>query len=855
MPAFERIESGFQGLDDALDSIRLGDNVVWQVSQLEDYRFFIKPFVQKAIEQKRNVIYVRFAQHESLLEPTEGLKIFSFDPESGFESFTIKVNEMISKEGKEAFYVFDCLSELQAAWWADLMMGNFFQLTCPHLFDLDTVAYFPILRGKHSFDTIARIRDTTQLLLDVYSEKEEIFLYPLKVWHRYSSSMFLPHQFENDSFIPLTDGVKIAHFYKILNQESSYSSDQNLDSWQRWFASVHREYQQGVFSKRTKTDLCKSMISREEKMEELVLQYFDAEDFFEVRSRMIGTGTIGGKACGMLLARKIISKSLPESNTYLEPHDSFYIGSDVFYTYIVLNNAWNLRIRQKTIDGWFTAAKDLKEQLLHGHFPDTIQEQFRRTLDYFGQSPIIVRSSSLLEDSFGNAFAGKYESVFCTNVGTFSERLAEFEQAIRIVYASTMDKSALEYRRKRGLAEKDEQMAILVQRVSGNNYGSFFMPAAAGVGYSYSSWRWLEEMDPSAGMLRLVAGLGTRAVDRTSSDYPRLANLDRPAASVSTSIAQKHRFSQSHLDVLDFNKRQLLETPLENLLPHFPFWYRNQVLERDYEAEESLRNRGLSKDVYFTNCQGLLENNVFTHFMKMILHTLQEAYSTPVDIEFTVNTNEKNDFVVNLLQCRPLQSNQNKESSSTPLFSMKKTLFEVQGSAMGNFSMQEIDLIVEVDPRNYFLFPYNRKKEIASAVGLINEFIRHKNKKALLLVPGRIGTSSPELGVPVCFADISNYTAICEVSNSSSGFSPELSYGSHLFQDLVESEIFYAALSEGGKTKIYKPELIQKFPDLQSEILTSYPELWPLIHIWDLKQEPLEIHLNKSKGDAIAALK
>ena len=125
----------------------------------------------------------------------------------------------------------------------------------------------------------------------------------------------------------------------------------------------------------------------------------------------------------------------------------------------------------------------------------------------------------------------------------------------------------------------------------------------------------------------------------------------------------------------------------------------------------------------------------------------------------------------------------------------------------------------------------------------------------MLLVPGRIGTSSPELGVHVCFADISNYTAICEVSNSSSGFSPELSYGSHLFQDLVESEIFYAALSEGGKTKIYKPELIQKFPDLQSEILTSYPELWPLIHIWDLKQEPLEIHLNKSKGDAIAALK
>ena len=100
------------------------------------------------------------------------------------------------------------------------------------------------------------------------------------------------------------------------------------------------------------------------------------QKIFEVRSRMIGTGTIGGKACGMLLARKIISKSLPESNTYLEPHDSFYIGSDVF-TYIVLNNAWNLRIRQKTIDGWFTAAKDLKSNF----FTVIFQILFRNNLD------------------------------------------------------------------------------------------------------------------------------------------------------------------------------------------------------------------------------------------------------------------------------------------------------------------------------------------------------------------------------------------------------------------------------------------------------------------------------------------
>ena len=100
-----------------------------------------------------------------------------------------------------------------------------------------------------------------------------------------------------------------------------------------------------------------------------------------------------------------------------------------------------------------------------------------------------MRSSSILEDGFGNAFAGKYESIFCSNTGTAEERLFEFEEAVRTVYASTMSKSALDYRLRRGLEGRDEQMALLVQRVSGSHYENFFMPCAAGVGYSYSPYR------------------------------------------------------------------------------------------------------------------------------------------------------------------------------------------------------------------------------------------------------------------------------------------------------------------------------------------------------------------------------
>lgn len=134
------------------------------------------------------------------------------------------------------------------------------------------------------------------------------------------------------------------------------------------------------------------------------------------------------------------------------------------------------------------------------------------------------------------------------------ERLREFEEAVRTVYASTMSSSALDYRLRRGLAGWDEQMALLVQRVSGSRYKDFFMPCAAGVGYSYSPYRCFDEIDPKAGMLRLVMGLGTGAVDRVQGSYPRLVNLDRPRMTTAVTSKEKHQFSQRRIDVIDTEK-------------------------------------------------------------------------------------------------------------------------------------------------------------------------------------------------------------------------------------------------------------------------------------------------------------
>ena len=127
-------------------------------------------------------------------------------------------------------------------------------------------------------------------------------------------------------------------------------------------------------------------------------------------------------------------------------------------------------------------------------------------LDHYGTVPLIVRSSSIMEDGYGNAFSGKYESVFCLNQGTKEERMAELEDAIRRVYSSVMNDSAIEYRRKFHLLDADEQMALLIQQVAGQEYDGIYFPAAAGMGCSYNPYKWMEHLNPEAGMLRMVLG-------------------------------------------------------------------------------------------------------------------------------------------------------------------------------------------------------------------------------------------------------------------------------------------------------------------------------------------------------------
>ena len=541
-------------------------------------------------------------------------------------------------------------------------------------------------------------------------------------------------------------------------------------------------------------------VSREVRLQELIREYFTLADLIHIWKRMIGSGQIGGKAVGMLLARAILHKKNPELAEKLEAHDSFYVGSDVFYTFLVENNCWWERKQQTDPKTFLEGIDRTREKILAGEFPDYLVKRFSDMLKYFGQSPIIVRSSSLLEDNFGNAFAGKYESVFCASQGTLPERLAEFLDAVRLIYASAMSAEALIYRLKRGVLDRDEQMALLVQRVSGAPHGHYFFPQMAGVAFSYNSYAWNRRIDPEAGVMRIVFGLGTRAVDRADDDYTRVVALNAPELRPEANFDQVRRYTQRRVDLLDlaanrFHNAHFLDiAPLCDDIPLELFAVKDRALEKYYEE----RSRP-AQNSWILTFDNLFSKTSFNQDIIGMLATLRETYQSHVDIEFTANFQPDGSHKICVLQCRPLQVTADDGlAAAQPRIAEQQIVLDARGGIVGHSRAIALDWLVFVVPQVYGQLAEKARYEAARLIGTICHHERlAEQRRIMLLGPGRWGTSTPALGVPVSFGEINTASVFCEIDSMHEGLVPDLSLGTHFFNEMVEMNILYMAYFGG----------------------------------------------------------
>ncbi|KPQ00184.1 PEP/pyruvate-binding domain-containing protein [Marinobacter sp. HL-58] len=838
----DRVSTGLTGLDEVLDGLRIGDNVVWRVSDLNDYSRFVHPFIDAASDSGRQIIYLRFGEHPPIIDQHPSVRTIEIDALGGFESFTSRVWHLIEQHGRGAFYVCDSLSELLNAWATDAMVGNFFRVVCPLLFELDTVAWFALHPERHSRMTLDRIRETTQVMIDVHRHGDNVQIHPIKAWRRQSPTMFLPHREQAGSFQPITDSSDATRLQASLELEHRHRQPL-LDYWDRLFQEASRALSENDESciNDLKEQVLQVLISREPRILELARRYLSLEDLLGIRSRLVGSGYIGGKATGMLIARNILLTEDPELwQQQLEPHDSSYLGTDAYYAFLVHNRLWPSIMRQRSEAGYLTEAPALRAGITAGRFPDEIRSELERLLDHYGQYPILVRSSSLQEDGFGNAFAGKYDSVFLVNQGSPEQRLAALEDAIRQVYASSMSEDALRYRQQRGLDQWEEPMALLIQRVNGRFHGRYYLPDAAGVGVSRNTFAWDSSMNPDAGMVRLVMGLGTRAVDRIEGDHACVMALDQPMRRPFRNQDESYRFSQHLVDVLDLQEGSLNTRPLSQLLENTTALPMAQLAEVDRAATSRAEQIGLEGPVWRLTFRPLVQQGAFISRLSRMLQTLEAGYQHPVDVEFTLHLDQRGEPSFNLVQCRPLATVGDAGPVNIPdTLPEDKLLFRTEGHFMGGNINLAIQRVIRVDAAVYADLNINQRFEVARLVG---EQVRSANVSTLLIGPGRWGTSSPELGVPVRFSDIAGIAALVEVSETAGQMVPDLSYGSHFFQDLVETGIAYAALfPENGHC--------QYFPEHLGETSASAgpgPSPEAAVRLHDLTRRPLQL-----RGDIV----
>ncbi len=308
--------------------------------------------------------------------------------------------------------------------------------------------------------------------------------------------------------------------------------------------------------------LIKAMISDQLAFVGIARKFFSVADLDEIRRHRIGRGKIGGKAAGMMLAWKILHSAQPGNNSTLAQRlaipESFFVGADVFYDFLEINNLLDhLNQKYKPTEQIIADYQTLPERFAQGRFPQGIVNDLTTLLARVDQAPLIVRSSSLLEDNVNTSFAGKYDSIFCPNQGTPEENLADLMWAISQVYASALNPDALLYRRQMGLIDYDERMAIIIQKVAGQTHKDLFFPTLAGVGFSRNPFLWTPRLKREEGFVRLVAGLGTRAVDRVPDDYPRMIGLSHPSLRPAQNPRQIAHYSQHYMDVVDLRANEL----------------------------------------------------------------------------------------------------------------------------------------------------------------------------------------------------------------------------------------------------------------------------------------------------------
>lgn len=613
-----------------------------------------------------------------------------------------------------------------------------------------------------------------------------------------------------------------------------------------------------------KVVLIRTLISDQLAYVNIAKEWFTISDLAEIRRRKVGEGKIGGKAAGMLLAARILTEEGDDDvRAALRIPESYFLGADLTYLFMTMNGLmhWGDQ-KYKSEEQIREDYPRLKRDFLAGKFPPDTLERLREILDMVGGSPIIVRSSSLLEDNFGNSFAGKYESHFCPNQGTPQENLNALTQAIQSIYASVFNPDALMYRRSRGFQDYDERMAILIQVVEGERFDRYYFPQAAGVAFSRNLYRWSPQIRKEDGFVRIVWGLGTRAVEPVDNDYPRLVALSHPLLRPDSTTKAVRRYSQQYIDVIDLEENCFRTLPVHDVInARYPALRYVAEIEADgYLLPIRTTVMKADSDRLILTFDELLRRTPLADLLRRMLKTLEKHYRAPVDTEFTAQiedpTSQSPGVSISLLQCRP-QSHAKEMTAHLPQTLYPEDIIFSTRRMVPEGAVEGIKYVVFVPPEGYYSLPTSvDRAELRQGISRLN--IQLSDTTFICVGPGRWGTTNTDLGVHVGYADIYNTGALVELAGAGVGAAPEPSFGTHFFQDLVESNIYPLAIYLDDEDVVFNRAFFYDTPNRLPEVLPGLSHLAKALRLIEVSSYRPGWHLNlvmdNDQGRAVAFL-
>jgi CheY-like chemotaxis protein len=510
----------------------------------------------------------------------------------------------------------------------------------------------------------------------------------------------------------------------------------------------------------------------------------------------IGAGSIGGKARGLAFINALIRRyDLRHrfEGVRIAVPSSAAIGTDVYEEFLERNRLHKLVARK-------VADEKIAKAFLTATLPQAISSDLTAFLKRV-RYPLAVRSSSLLEDSQGQPFAGVYTThMIPNNHADLRTRLDQLSSAIKLVYASTFFRSARRYLEATGRHSEEERMGVILQELVGSAHHARFYPTFSGVARSHNSYP-VGQMQPEDGVANVALGLGKTVVEggQTLMFSPAVPHLLPQFPTTKDLLAN----SQREFYALDVGHPEVYPTPdaSANMVREGL-----DVAEADgtlapigsvYSPENDIVYDGVQRDgLRLVTFAHVLKSGLFplAEILRLLLQIGRDGMACPIEIEFAVNMSA-GPMEFGVLQIRPIISREGHGDVDLRQADMQHAVC-FSPRALGDGHMGDIRDVVYVKPDE---FDPSRTQEIAGELAQVNDELLHRGRQCVLIGPGRWGSADRWLGIPVTWEQISSARVIVEASLETFVVTP--SQGTHFFQNLTSFGIGYLtvhpSLSEG----------------------------------------------------------